>query len=133
MCSAARSATCPAITPLAPAAWASSRASSERFCWAMSLKASMMSASPANTALASPNWMWQVGLPRRRSSSSMQGRSSWMRVEQWKSSMARADGKACSSSAPQHSVAAMQRMGRIRLPPLKMEYLMARFKTLFSV
>ena len=36
------------------------------------------SASPARTALVSPNILWQVGFPRRRSSLSMHGRSSWI-------------------------------------------------------
>jgi hypothetical protein len=39
--------------------------------------ASACNASPASSATASPNATWQVGLPRRNVSSSMQGRSSW--------------------------------------------------------
>ena len=35
--------------------------------------------SPARMAIASPKTLWLVGLPRRRSSSSMAGRSSWIR------------------------------------------------------
>ena len=54
MCSAAKSATCPAITP-APAACASSAACLEPPSVAKILKASMIRASPASTAFASPN------------------------------------------------------------------------------
>jgi len=46
---------------------------------AMIRKASVSRASPARIATASPNTLWLVGLPRRVSSSSMAGRSSWMR------------------------------------------------------
>ena len=40
--------------------------------------AAVSSPSPASTAVASSNALWQVGRPRRRSSLSMHGRSSWM-------------------------------------------------------
>ena len=39
-------------------------------------KARVSSASPARMAVASPNFLWQVGLPRRKSSLSSAGRSS---------------------------------------------------------
>ncbi len=42
-------------------------------------KACACSASPTSSAVASSNSTWQVGLPRRRTSSSMQGRSSCTR------------------------------------------------------
>ena len=41
------------------------------------------SASPARSAIASPNATWQVGLPRRRTSSSMHGRSSCASEYAW--------------------------------------------------
>mmetsp|Transcript_14081 Transcript_14081/g.59338 ORF Transcript_14081/g.59338 Transcript_14081/m.59338 type:complete len:212 (+) Transcript_14081:1474-2109(+) len=37
------------------------------------------SASPARMAISSPYTLWLVGLPRRKSSLSMEGRSSWIR------------------------------------------------------
>ena len=43
---------------------------------ATSVKASVSSASPERIAIASPNTLWFVGRPRRRSSSSIAGRSS---------------------------------------------------------
>ena len=45
----------------------------------MAMNASVSSASPARMATASPYTLWLVGLPRRKSSSSMAGRSSWIR------------------------------------------------------
>ena len=42
--------------------------------------AKYLGGSPANTAVASSNALCTVGLPRRRSSSSIQGRSSWIRL-----------------------------------------------------
>ena len=46
--------------------------------WAMVWKARVWRASPARMAMASPKTTWQVGWPRRRSSLSSAGRSSWM-------------------------------------------------------
>ena len=73
--------------PRAPAACASrqtSRACSRgsiAACGAARIsKASVCSASPASTAVASSQALCTVGLPRRRSSSSMQGRSSCTRL-----------------------------------------------------
>ena len=37
------------------------------------------SASPAKIAIASPYTLWLVGLPRRKSSLSIDGKSSWIR------------------------------------------------------
>ena len=45
---------------------------------AIASKASVRSTSPASMAVASPNALWQEGRPRRKSSLSMQGRSSWI-------------------------------------------------------
>ena len=45
----------------------------------MASKAAVSRPSPASTAVASPYTLWLVGRPLRRSSSSMQGRSSWIR------------------------------------------------------
>ena len=42
-------------------------------------KACVSSASPASTAMPSPKTLWLVGLPRRKSSLSIAGKSSWMR------------------------------------------------------
>mmetsp|Transcript_25720 Transcript_25720/g.53463 ORF Transcript_25720/g.53463 Transcript_25720/m.53463 type:complete len:237 (+) Transcript_25720:48-758(+) len=49
--------------------------------------------SPARIATSSPYTLWQVGIPRRRSSSSMDGRSSCMRDMVWIISTARAEGR----------------------------------------
>mmetsp|Transcript_1031 Transcript_1031/g.1474 ORF Transcript_1031/g.1474 Transcript_1031/m.1474 type:complete len:218 (+) Transcript_1031:791-1444(+) len=43
-------------------------------------KARLSSASPARMAISSPYTLWLVGLPRRKSSLSIEGRSSWMRL-----------------------------------------------------
>ena len=45
---------------------------------AICMKASVSRASPARMAVASSNCLWLEGLPRRRSSSSIAGRSSWI-------------------------------------------------------
>ena len=80
--SLSKSSTCPAIKERLPDAVASSRMKSAVvYFWVGSVcarisNASVSNASPASTASPSPNTIWQVGLPRRRSSSSMQGRSS---------------------------------------------------------
>ena len=79
------SSTCPATIPSAPQArdkvWTASRRFSAGRQGASVIRrnASGCSASPASTASVSPYTLWLVGLPRRRSSSSMQGRSSWIR------------------------------------------------------
>ena len=48
------------------------------WCSATSCTASAKRASPARMAVSSPKSTWQVGRPRRRSSSSIAGRSSWI-------------------------------------------------------
>ena len=58
---------------------------------ATSRKASVSSASPARIAMASPNTLWLVGRPRRKSSSSIAGRSSWISEYVWIISSAHAD------------------------------------------
>ena len=45
---------------------------------AITRNASVSSASPARIAVPSPNTLWEVGFPRRKSSSSIAGRSSWI-------------------------------------------------------
>ena len=45
---------------------------------AIQSKASVSRASPARMAMASPNTLWLLGRPRRKSSSSIAGRSSWI-------------------------------------------------------
>ena len=76
--SAWRSAICPPTIPAGPAASARARtqpaaASAGRTCRAMTSKASVSRPSPARIAVASSNALWQVGRPRRRSSSSIAG------------------------------------------------------------
>lgn len=79
------SSTWPATMPSAPQALARIKAASIRFsaerprACRIIRKASGCMASPASTASVSPYTLWLVGLPRRRSSSSMHGRSSWIR------------------------------------------------------
>ena len=53
------------------------RGSAARALSATSRKASVSSASPARIAMASPKTLWLVGTPRRKSSLSIAGRSSW--------------------------------------------------------
>ena len=79
----ARSSACPPTSAREPAACASSRerararrVGSPAAARASSSKARASSASPASTAIASPYATCTVGRPRRRSSSSMHGRSS---------------------------------------------------------
>ena len=67
--------------------------------------------------------MWLVGLPRRKSSLSIDGRSSWMSDMVCSISIAHAAGKAVSRSPPTASHAARHRHGRTRLPPASSEYL----------
>ena len=54
---------------------APSRSAAHSIC-ASTWNASVSSASPARIAMASPNTLWQVGTPRRKSSLSSAGRSS---------------------------------------------------------
>jgi len=72
--------------------------------------------SPARIAMASPNAMCTVGRPRRSSSSSIAGRSSWTSVYACSSSIAIAAGSALESSPPQAAAVASTRAGRSRLP-----------------
>ena len=80
----ARSIAWPPAMPKVPLAWASRSISRSRIAGeagscgsrASSWNASGCSASPTSTAVASSKALWQVGRPRRRSSSSMAGRSS---------------------------------------------------------
>lgn len=69
--------------------------------------------------------LWFVGLPRRKSSLSMEGRSSWMSDMVCSISIAHAVGMACAMFPPTASHAARQRHGRTRLPPASSEYLRA--------
>ncbi|KAL3845109.1 hypothetical protein ACJIZ3_002512 [Penstemon smallii] len=61
--------------------------------------------SPARIAVASSKALWLVGFPLRKSSLSIQGRSSWI--------------------SDMVSQAARQSMGRTRFPPARREYLIA--------
>jgi len=67
--------------------------------------------------------LWFVGLPRRKSSLSMDGRSSWMSDIVCSISIAHAAGMAVATSPPTASHAARHRHGRTRLPPASSEYL----------
>ena len=80
-------------------------------------KASDCRASPTRTAAASPKTTCVVGRPRRRSSSSMHGRSSWTRLYVWISSTAAMGAQAAAGSQPQLRAASATRPGRSRLPP----------------
>ena len=71
--------------------------------------------------MASPNILWLVGRPRRRSSLSMAGRSSWISDMVCTISKATAVGMADSTDPPANAQAARQRMGRNRLPPANSE------------
>src|SRR3954471_11060245 len=81
-------------------------------------------------ALASPNALWQVGRPRRRSSLSRAGRSSW--ISEYVCSISSAEP---SSSTPSGNLpliiraASILRMGRKRLPPANTECRIARWIT----
>ena len=69
--------------------------------------------------------MWLVGLPRRKSSLSIDGRSSWMSDIVCSISIAQAAGMAVLRSPPTASQAARHKHGRTRLPPASSEYLAA--------
>src|SRR5687768_1393304 len=84
--------------------------------------ASTRSASPARTATGSPNCAHVLGRPRRVSSSSSAGRSSWTSENECTSSTAHAAGSTSSGSAPIASPTARQSTGRIRLPPPSSAY-----------
>src|SRR6266545_2244625 len=83
-----------------------------------SRKASARSASPASTALPSPYAAQTLGLPRRSSSPSSAGRSSWTREKLCTSSIASAAGITCSGGASSASPTASEITGRMRLPPI---------------
>jgi hypothetical protein len=55
--------------------------------------------------MSSPNTLWLVGLPRRKSSLSIDGRSSWMSDMVCTISMAHAVGIAVETSPAQHTAA----------------------------
>lgn len=67
---------------------------------AINPKASVSRASPARMAVASSKALWQEGRPRRRSSSSIAGRSSWMREYVWIISSEAAKGITASALRP---------------------------------
>ena len=75
-----------------------------------------MSAKAASTAVASPWATWHVGRPRRVFASSMQGRSSRMRLAVWTISIAQPAGSTASGSPLSTSATSSDRMGRSRLP-----------------
>ena len=102
--SAAMSSICPSIIPIAPspstrAARRASSGATAGFFIAVSTARSS-SESPASSAVASPQTLWFVGLPRRRSSSSMQGRSSCISENVCIISTAQANGIAAASLPP---------------------------------
>ena len=67
--------------------------------------------------------LWQVGFPRRKSSLSIAGRSSWISDMVWIISIATALGIACSTVPPTSSHAARHSTGRTLLPPASSECL----------
>ncbi len=73
--------------------------------------ASANRASPARIAVSSPKSRWHVGRPRRRSSSSIAGRSSWISEYVCTSSMAAAAGSSA-SRRPAEALARGQRQHR---------------------
>ena len=92
-------------------------------------KASVSKASPARIAKASPNCLWQVGKPRRRSSSSIAGRSSWISEYVWTISTAHAAGNARSAVPPAASHARIASKGRSRFPGARRLYPIASTRT----
>src|SRR5688572_7800082 len=67
-------------------------------------------------ARSSPNSRCSVGAPRRRSASSIDGRSSRINDDAWIISMAAAAGASFSARQPNASPTAIKRMPRTRLP-----------------
>lgn len=80
--------------------------------------------------LSEHHTLWLVGTPRRKSSLSIDGRSSWMRLMVWIISIAHAAGIACLMRPPTSSHAARHSAGRTRLPPASSEYLSLQQVTL---
>ena len=122
-----RSLACPAIMPSMPMARARSRASPERTTasgppgqpWPRISKARFWRPKAARIAVASPWATWQVGRPRRVCASSIEGRSSRMRLAVCTISMAQAAGSTLSGSPRRISATSRARMGRSRLPGAK--------------
>mmetsp|Transcript_19346 Transcript_19346/g.49217 ORF Transcript_19346/g.49217 Transcript_19346/m.49217 type:complete len:263 (-) Transcript_19346:437-1225(-) len=130
------STTWPAVRPSAPTALPSSMitrstlsAGTPLVARATCSNANESSASPARMAMSSPYTLWLVGRPRRKSSLSMAGRSSWMRLMVCTISMAHAVGMAAWMSPPTSSQAARVSAGRTRLPPASREYRMDSRRT----
>ena len=103
-CSSARSTSASVMSrywpPIIPSvASTSSRATSGASYESASRSASASSASPASSATPSPNATCALGRPRRSSSSSIAGRSSWTSENVWTSSSATAAGSASSAAA----------------------------------
>src|SRR5512139_2631050 len=92
---------------------------------AITRNASVSNPSPARMAVASPYALWQVGFPRRKASSSIAGRSSWIREYVWTYSTAHANGSRSPSLPPTAFPAARRRTGRTRFPPAVREYAIA--------
>ena len=86
---------------------------------AINPKASVSRASPARMAVASSKALWQEGRPRRRSSSSIAGRSSWMREYVWIISSEAAKGITASALRPNRAAVDRHSTGRRRLPPAR--------------
>lgn len=91
----------------------------------MCVTARAKNASAAKIATSSRHILWLVGFPRRRLSSSIQGRSSWISDDAWIISTAQAAGIAVDSWPPTSSQAARQSTGLTRLPLESREYLIA--------
>jgi hypothetical protein len=72
-------------------------------------------------ASASPYRLCVVGRPRRKSSSSIAGRSSWIREYVCISSMAAALGNTWPGSAPKTAAVSMHSVGLTLFPPPSIE------------
>nr|GME09816.1 hypothetical protein Iba_scaffold9147CG0040 [Ipomoea batatas] len=123
------STTCPATRPSVPIDFASSPTARRILdgeapaVVERNSKAKERSASPASNATSSPKTLWLVGLPRRRSSLSIQGKSSWMSDMVWIISTAQAAAMASVCSPPTSSQAAIHSMGLTLFPPANNEVL----------
>src|SRR5712691_1167880 len=127
LCSVASSGAVPVMSrywpPIIPSvAPASSRATAGVSYDVARRKASARSASPARMPTASPYCFHVDGCPRRSSSASSGGRSSWTRENVCTSSSAQPAGSATWGAAPAASAVARQITGRTRLPPTVIEY-----------
>ena len=126
-----RSIACPPPIPFAPDFSASTYAARQAFpaptrltdgAHSITSNAFTIRASPAKSAIFSPYTLWLEGLPRRKSSSSIHGRSSWISEKVCTISTAQANGSAASTSPPHSLQNAKVSSGRTLLPGREREY-----------